>query len=702
MAEPPKPIAQLKFTPTVDEALKQLADDTAVSASKLAQTILNLYDHKRYYAGGMFVSLTLQETDLKKPAQKWLEEVQTLFDPEALVANGYQPELHGRLAIVGLAILDTKLYEQLEQHQAFTALVKELRPPLKSLTDILSDRGRKLYDEVVKPTPREVADTVPNWSDDPLKKLDEDQLGREAYARFLAERIKAIPSGSGAYTIHLYGPWGAGKSTLLNFLQAELTAEGAETYPPTKIPQKQDSSKEVSTKQQRWLIVEFNAWRNQHIDPPWWSLIDTVFRHTKGELSWLNRMWEYEWRLFSGRVSYLFSLAVLMWVLVLGGGWVLQYAIGKEDRPGRESLAQVASTAENVGKIVALVVTIWSGIEATKRSLLLGSAEAAATYKQRVNDPMNEIEQRFNKLIERLAPRRVAVFIDDLDRCQSSYVVELLEGIQTLFREAPIVYVVAADRHWLNACYVQEYDKLEPFIHEPGKSLGTLFLEKAFRFSTPIPGIPDEIRKQYWSYLLQLKTEEKDLNKARQKAKEEVSKISGEGDLQHLATRKDESKSFVEQQAIREEVAMRLAAPEVMERLEHTLKPYSSLLDPNPRAMKLLVNAYSANWAISLLSRIDVERHQLILWTILSERWPDLASFLEEHPKMVNRFRPGNSLDVDKDFEALLSDRERETLKVLFSDKDVIDVVNAKGIDDIPLGPALHEEAIKLCSLMHA
>jgi KAP family P-loop domain len=42
--------------------------------------------------------------------------------------------------------------------------------------------------------------------------------------------------------------------------------------------------------------------------------------------------------------------------------------------------------------------------------------------------------------------RPVVVFVDDLDRCESKYVVEFLEGIQTLFREAPITYVVAADR----------------------------------------------------------------------------------------------------------------------------------------------------------------------------------------------------------------------------------------------------------------
>ena len=51
----------------------------------------------------------------------------------------------------------------------------------------------------------------------------------------------------------------------------------------------------------------------------------------------------------------------------------------------------------------------------------------------------------------------VAIFIDDLDRCKGSTVVELLEGVQTLFRDAPVVYLVAADRDWLSDSYAAEY-----------------------------------------------------------------------------------------------------------------------------------------------------------------------------------------------------------------------------------------------------
>jgi hypothetical protein len=726
----------LELTPTVIGALKRITPDKPVSATAFAEAILDGSDHRTRYAGGLFASLELKETEERKPAQEWLDEIQKLFDPQRMLEHNHGTELHGRLVILGLGLLDRQLYEQLEQGHAFNGLVEDLQPRLGSLTDLLSDHGREIYTRLKSES--RIYDSVPNWTDDPLQKPEDDLLGREAFARFLARRIIAIPPRSGAYAMHVYGPWGAGKSTLLNFLRTELTkknlhlfdidakfeeelnagklskelrevferggepldvvadlqdlpTEGAwkignisVSYLLRKKPQEQSGKIGVYTGQPKWLVVEFNAWRNQHVDPPWWSLLDTVFRNTKGALSRYDLLQEYWWRLSSGRVLYIFSAVVLMWVVVLAFGWVRQNIT-----PSLGSgtlISQVATTADDVGKIIAFVGTIWGGILAINRSLLLGSAKAAATYNQRVQDPMNEIKERFNTLIKRLGLRRVAIFIDDLDRCQSSYVIELLEGIQTLFREAPVVYVVAADRRWLNACYENEYDKFAAQINEPGTSLGTLFLEKAFRFSTPMPGIPEELREQYWRYLLQLKSEEKDLDweNARKKAQETVSQASQEEDLNEMVATSND-RSFVEQQALREEAAVRLAAPEIIERLEHTLKPYSELLEPNPRAMKRLVNAYSANRALATLSRINVERHQLALWTILWGRWPRLASFLEQDPKMVANIGQENPPDVE------------EELKALFDDEDVVHVVQGGSLNG-----NLQAVTIEMCARMHA
>jgi hypothetical protein len=231
---------------------------------------------------------------------------------------------------------------------------------------------------------------------------------------------------------------------------------------------------------------------------------------------------------------------------------------------------------------------------------------------------------------------RVAVFIDDLDRCQGTYVIELLEGIQTLFKEAQVVFVVTADRRWLNACYSDAYRDFKEIVHEPGKPLGTLFLEKAFQFATPVPGIPDELKDAYWRELVQVQRDGRghSADEARRNADTKMRERPTEGAILDLVN-ESRGKDFAEQRAIREAAVVRLASPEIVERTEHALLPFAVLLDPNPRAMKRLVNSYSVNRAIAILSHVDIERNDLILWTVISLRWPELAEYLEENPEKI-------------------------------------------------------------------
>jgi hypothetical protein len=157
-----------------------------------------------------------------------------------------------------------------------------------------------------------------------LIELEKDQLGRAAFARFVAKRIEADRPEAGAYSIHIYGPWGSGKTTLLNFMRRVLVQE------------------------KEWSVVEFNAWRNQHIRPPWRSLLESVFRQTKRQLNICQRFCEYLWRFNTGRIHYLIGIAVLTWIIALIIFPVL--CAKPEIFP---TLSEWAKVADNLSKIVA-------------------------------------------------------------------------------------------------------------------------------------------------------------------------------------------------------------------------------------------------------------------------------------------------------------------------------------------------------------
>jgi hypothetical protein len=405
-------IQQLKLSPTVERTRKQLGEETSVYAVEVVKSIL--VQHAEYAEKVPRRALIPGRDAQQRPVDDWLAEVRLLFNASLA------PELHGRLVIIGLSMLEPDIKKQLQEHDFLAALEKELKEPLDS---ILTERGRKFRNVPITETELgqtqesdTVVDSVPNYPDDPLQHMEDDQLGRAAYGRYLTERLLTVPEDQ-AYAIHIYGPWGAGKTTLLNFLRAQL-------------------------EQMRWLVVEFNAWRDQHIRPPWWAMLDRVFQHSKKQklLSKWDLASEYGWRLATGRAHYFMALFILALIIGLG-----LFIYNSSSQSNGDSMSFWVTLADNLGTILATLVAIWAAVQAVSRSMIVRSPQAAQTYMETTADPMGQIATRFRTLIKRINADRVAIFIDDLDRCESAYVVELLEGIQTLFREAPVIFVVAAD-----------------------------------------------------------------------------------------------------------------------------------------------------------------------------------------------------------------------------------------------------------------
>ena len=642
------------LTPTssVETALNKYLQNGDFTAVDFANALFKLHPE---YAGKKAASVRLENTTKVQSSREWLSEIRSIFDLDRFSTLDQSSDalwLNGRYTIFGLSLLEPKLREQLEREGMFSTLIDEIHKKYSvNILDFLSTHGQAL----LEPS-EQLADSVPTVSDNPLERLKEDLLGRAAYAQFLAKRLDSIAEQEkGAYSFHLQGAWGSGKSTLLNFLKEELTNSN------------------------KWVVVEFNAWRNQHIDPPWWSLMEKVFKDTRGNLKRIDRFREYWWRLNTGRPFYMVAVAILAWVLAL-------YIIPALKL---ESLGDIANTAENLSTILALVTTVWSGVVAFNRSLLLSSARAAKNYTELTQDPTGEIKERFQTLIKRLGSnkKRAAIFVDDLDRCRIDYVVELLEGIQTLFKDAPVVFVISADYRWLNACYEIEYENFQPHVGQMGKSLGNLFLEKTFQFSTPIPGIPESYRTEYWRSILHIKEvdQEEALKAAHGEAQNRMGSAASEADVNRLVG-ESHAESFLLRRAIREEAVVRLASPGIVERLKHTLAPYLELLEPNPRVMKRLVNTYSANRALSILSEVDIELNQLARWTILSSRWPQLAAYLLAHPEQVDHIGSEELQDVP------------DALHELFLDEDVRNVYEERPT----LGGSLNEATIEKCALMQS
>jgi hypothetical protein len=474
--------------------------------------------------------------------------------------------------------------------------------------------------EAGNPTIRKL-ETAPFYSDHAARR---DLLNRKAVAETVATMIENVWDDDAkeenidrTFIVHLHGRWGSGKTSILNFLKEALLSRNSErTLSKGRLAK--------SSSGPSWIIIDYNAWRNQALGPAWWTLMETVYRQARQQLGgWLKWdgirliLWDRWWRIRSSYAPYALAaaLAVTFGLLLI---WIWQTYLFGQGKPWFiDGLKLIAS-------VVGLIVTVF----AFGHSYPIGSARTAKSYLELSRDPLNPLIKRYGDLVEDI-DRPVAVFIDDLDRCNAPFVVELLQTIQTLFRHARVLYVVAADRDWVCASYQQMYERFNEKIGEPGKSLGHLFVEKVFQLSVEVPRLSEMERNQYWDELIKSKlASEPEIDKSVvDDAVREIEHAETESKIIEVVERYRDNPNVAEIIAARAFRQMQ-SAPLQKER-EHFLSAYAALIEPNPRAMKRLLNAYGFRRGFDIQSRHRSDPDALVRWTILENRWPVLADYLE-------------------------------------------------------------------------
>jgi hypothetical protein len=511
-----------------------------------------------------------------------------------------------------------------------------------------------------------VLERVPILGDDPARI---DQLSRRPFAEVLAAQIEEATLQSAgaveedvsapAFMVHLHGSWGSGKTSVLNFLRAHL----------------QDRKR---ARAEQWVVIDFNAWQQQRIQPPWWALITAIYSQGRTQLDRFHSLlfWQ-RWLLWRARADWVPSVtaALFLAVAVLLGvqaiSLVPQTAVASKI-PSASSgtpYGALASTVELSLKVVVALSAAGAALFTFTKSLMFGSARAAQTYAAMRTDPLRPIVRLFQRLVKAIR-RPVLVVVDDLDRCESKYVVEFLEGIQVLFRSAPVTYVVAADRKWICSSFEKVYGEFGKTVAEPGRPLGYLFLDKLFQLGAQVPRLTWDLQQRYWRALLhpasRAELEASD-EKRRHNEREALQDIANLHTYEDLQLRIDQTSGDAErEQAMRAAAAKQITAARALMETEHRLQAFADLLEPNPRSMKRLVNAYGLHQATHFLEGRKVSPDALALWTIVELRWPLLADFLTSYPHYAAQLAREHAVEdavIPDDLKALFAD---EAVQLIF------------------------------------
>jgi hypothetical protein len=500
-----------------------------------------------------------------------------------------------------------------------------------------------------------------------------DLLNRRPIATMIDRRLRRMVEGgvggrnpdAGSFLIHVDGPWGSGKSTILNFLRADLEVEPSP-----------------------WLVVDVNAWRVANVGPSWWTLLTALHAQILGDLDWRARLrmrMAEAWR--RGRVTgapYALSVAL---IVALAGTLVL--ALG----PRQVLSSHIATIATAITAVLVAASAIWAVVFVVSRFFLWDSPVGARLFEQSNRDPMTFVREHFAWLVKR-AGRPVVFFVDDLDRCDREYVVEFLDGIQTVVRDygrppgqaskparasgpaqvsepaqAPELprasgpprasespraseppraskpaqastpeeirgpfFVVAADGRWIRACYESQHADLTSAVSGPGQSLGYLFLDKLFQLTVTVPLLSVPAQTAFVMRLLAQDTNSvNDSVQERGEVERAIQTSTSQAEVQR-AWRGANAR-------VREEVAPlaveRLTEPSVEAQTEHDLQKFSVLLDRNPRRIKRFLNTYTSELVTTGLGQAFPDPMSLALWTIVRMRWPTLADHLAANPEDI-------------------------------------------------------------------
>ncbi|HET6941389.1 MAG TPA: P-loop NTPase fold protein [Sphingomicrobium sp.] len=441
----------------------------------------------------------------------------------------------------------------------------------------------------------------------------EDRLQRDVFAQVLALQIRNLRQDeaspdAGAFMLHLHGRWGSGKSSVLNFIARHVQKPSGPGVPPR--------------------VVWFNAWAHNNRRPPWWPFLCAIYsslrQDEKHPLSKevrrrLFRRW-WRWRLTADVLPYLMILAVFALILAI--------------------LGTNKSSFDTGLKIVGAILTAAAAIFAYSRTLMFGSQRAAQAYADLKTDALAPVVKLFGDIVDAVEEPLV-IIIDDLDRCDADYVVDLLEGIQNLFKRKPVTYVAAADRKWIVASFEKRYADFSSRISEPGRPLGYLFLEKMFQISAPMPRLTPEVQGKFLDLMTVGGSEaaeaiSEDVRKA---ARETLGGLHTEAELQ-AAIEQVPNEDAARKQAFREQAAIQITTPSAQARTESRLRRLLPMIEPNPRAMKRLINEVAIAQSRGFLESRFIPAEARARWVMLSLRWPQLADLFAEHPASVLPWRP--------------------------------------------------------------
>jgi len=563
-------------------------------------------------------------------------------------------------------------------------------------SDINSPREKKrklyriskgMYDEIVGIPDSPVDDTTQTSSgeyqklqnyllSDEYTSIEKDALGFRAYADTIYGLLTEGESKP-PLNIAVIAPWGRGKTSLMHMVKKQFDDEREQKFykesvsgkTHTKAPRLNDLKKWIrlagdnvkaifnDTRKIPNATVWFNPWNYQSSEMIWAGLAHAVINQVVDQLPTQVEKEEFWIKLKLARVDKqklrheLQMRVIYFYLRFIGIGFaaicaILYFFI--KDWNG----FTVIGTAGAVSSVYSFVLNYLKP-NYKKVSETFSSLTQPPNYEQKLG-LFHEVNEDIKKVLDILVDENnpPVIFVDDLDRCSPSKVVEVIEAINLFMSgefNTKCYFVIGMDAEIVAAALDVAYEKMKGQIkrHETIQgSIGWYFLDKFIQLPFFIP-VLDKIKKEaYLKNILNANSSEKNMPNEVSGSKQKLSESEKLLAADRLKTELDNETNAETRKKITlaesPEVLAEYDKKIVVEQIKSTkddpkikeqVSLYAEFLGSDPRSLKRFANLlrfYSSYQFLRMTKgETNVQIKTLAKWLALMLRFPQMVRWVQ-------------------------------------------------------------------------
>jgi len=514
-----------------------------------------------------------------------------------------------------------------------------------------------------------------------------DTLGYRAYV-YAIYRFMTHPQTKPPLTISIQAPWGGGKTSLMRMIQKMLDPDALQEVKEDAqgprfvftlmealkeieewiLPGPKDKLAEIpEDKNRKLLTVWFNAWKYESSNQVWAGLADAVMQQVSARLSPVDRekFWlrlnlkrvdadKIRQRIHQRILNY-FWRGIRIWVFGYGIGLILSVIITLIGSFIQSSLAKIVGWAGIGSLFLSTAISSVKKYREAREKVEKEPATVSLNEYLDIPDYRKElgfvhyVEADMQRVLEciPIVHRPIVIFIDDLDRCSPAKVAQVVEGINLFlagdFR--PCIFLLGMDTEMVAAALQAAHkDMIACLPADAGIPVGWRFMDKFVQLPFLIPPT-EEVEVTRYAKSLFESNEALSIDP-------KIEEIASES-AQHIFTRSDAADETLKLQsklnldeAQRGHLQEQLEARVVQRKLDEGIETFTDknpeiqrvisaamgYFRGNPRELKRFVNSFRFHyfiwWARRAQELDSPTLDQLLRWTVLSMKWPEVVRWL--------------------------------------------------------------------------